>query len=118
MIKGYILRVRRNESVTTETAFPQWERPIMEAVHPETTVVREVDINRAAPSAEEEFMRLENRYRQMTNEDGSKGSSFVSAIYGHANGGGIQRLQEAIDAATVSDAPPAGADDLMGQVAA
>ncbi len=117
MIKGYLLRVRRNESVTIESAFPAWERHILESVHPETSVVREIEMNRAPPPAEEEFVRLENRYRQTTNEDGSKGSSFVAAIYGHANGGGIQKLQAAIDAATLSDAPADG-EDLLGEVAA
>ena len=111
MIKGYTLRVRRNESVTTEASYPAWERPILEAVHPETTVVRECEIDRPAPSAEEEYVRLENRYKNAVEEDGRKGQSFVAAIYGQ-HGLGIQRLQEAIDAAAVSDV-----SDLVGDAA-
>jgi hypothetical protein len=118
MIKGYLLRVRRNESVTIEAAFPAWERHILESVHPETSIVREVLMDRAAPSAEEEFVRLENRYRQTTNEDGSKGSSFVAAIYGHANGGGIPKLQAAIDEATVAGEPAGEVEALLGEATA
>ena len=112
MIKGYLLRVRRNESVTVEASYPAWERAIIEAVHPETSVVREVTIDRAPPIAEDEYVRLENRYKHTTEENGSKGVSFVAAVYGQYQGG-MQRLQEAIDAAAVVET----ADSLMGDPA-
>lgn len=117
MIKAYVLRVRRNESVTVEATYPAWELPILEAVHPETTVVSETTIDRDPPGAEEEYTRLENRYKHSTDENGAKSLAFVAAVYGQFNGG-VQRLQAAIDAATVGEHAPAhDVDALMGDAA-
>ena len=79
--------------------------------------MREVEIDRAAPVAEEEYTRLENRYRQSTNEDGSKGLPFVAAVYGQYQNG-IRELQKAIDASVIEQvSTPVDADSLLGTAA-
>lgn len=102
-IKYVQVKIRRNELHTLEDSYPTWELPILEAMHGSgVTVTKEFAVTRDTPTAEEEYQRLDNRYRRMENEDGSKGMPYVAAVYGqHALG--INRLREAIEAAIADD---------------
>lgn len=114
-IKAQKIRVRRDEVTAIENTLPLWEIPIMEAVHQSghgSTLGEEVILDRAAPEVEDEYMRLEQRYGRMTNEDGSRGVPFVAAVYGTL-ATGRQNLARAIAEATVSD----DAADLVGNAA-
>lgn len=110
MIEYANVRVTINELHTQETEYPVWEVPILRAVHGDAVEIlskRYVDV--PTPGPEDEFRRLENRYRSAVNEDGSKGLPYVASVYGQY-GIGTQMLKRAIMDAT-KDAPPA---DLIG----
>lgn len=104
-IKAYKLAVRKDELQTTELTVPAWELPILQAIYTEEAVslVGETQRPDVPPDAVTEFARLERRYRQMQNEDGSKGPHYVQAVYGQL-ALGQANLRRAIEEATVKDA--------------
>lgn len=114
-IKYLKLKVHRSEMHTVIRDFPEWEMPILEAMHGTVEVEgKPLIVNRAPPDAQDEYARLERRYGRQENEDGSKGIPYVAAVYGQ-HGVGVARLKQAIEAGTVEDAPET-AEDLIGSV--
>lgn len=113
-IKAQKVSVKRNETFTAVDTFPLWEVSLLRAIHNEVEVLEETTLNRAPPVAAEEYMRLENRYRHSTDDNGARSITYVAAVYGQHDIG-LQRLQEAIDKATVADSVEA--DGLLGEVA-
>lgn len=117
-IKYAKVRIRVNELHTQETSVPEWEVPILDAVH-SGAVARMEDVfiyRDQPPSAEDEFRRLENRYRNTVNEDGSRGLPYVVSVYGQY-GIGVAALNTAIQAAVEHVTEPVAApaaDDLIG----
>lgn len=110
-IKMKNVMIRRDAALIIPQNVPVWEVPLLEAAHENVTVEGESTFEREAPDAQDEYRRLETKYGRSENEDGSRGQPFVAAVYGHMNGGGVKRLAEAIQAATVvSD----DASDLVG----
>jgi hypothetical protein len=111
MIRHITVEIRRNETIQLVNSFPEWEIPILKAVHGEDSVVVKGEklVDRQPPEAADEFVRLNDRYKRSRNEDGSLGTPFVHMVYGEM---GVGRLAEAISAA-VTD-PPEG--DLVGEV--
>lgn len=103
-ISHKIVEVRINECHTVRRCVPLWELPLLQAMHgvESVTEVGEEDIERKVPDAEQEFTRLGSRYKNMKNEDGSKGSLFVVGVYGQF---GVKALKGAIDSSIVQDAP-------------
>lgn len=114
MYKTQKVSVKRNETSSIVDTFPLWEIPILQAVHNEVELLEMGVSSRVAPAAEEEYVRLENRYKYTTDDNGARGISFMGAVYGQ-HGVGLERLQAAIDKATVSE--EAEAADLLGEVA-
>jgi hypothetical protein len=109
MIRCTTVEIRKNEGATIPGAYPEWELPILQAVHgPDRVVVTGSKlIDRAPPEPQDEFDRLRNRYGQSLDDNGSKSTPFVHMVYGQL---GVQKLAAAIEAAT-EDAPQG---DLVG----
>jgi hypothetical protein len=111
MINCVRVQIRKNEAFTVECAVPPWEVPILNAVHGPDNV-KEVGhklIDRALPEPQDEFDRLNNRYKRSRDENGAISTPYVHMVYGQL---GVQKLADAIKAAFVE--PPQG--DLVGQV--
>lgn len=108
-------KVVRSELHQVVADFPEWELPILEAMHQSVERIGDMVINRDAPDAEDEFERLKNRYGRSENEDGSRGVPYVASIYGN-HGVGVASLRRAIEKATVEEAPADGSD-LLGLTA-
>lgn len=105
-IKYARLSIRRSELHTAEVAVPAWEVPLIEAVHGKAeegeaavTVLGDVYVERTPPQPQDEYLRLQNRYRDAKNDDGSKSLPYVAAVYGQF-GVGQAALAGAIRAAT------------------
>lgn len=111
MIRHITVQIRRNETIQLQNSFPEWEIPVLKAVHGEdaVTIVGEKLVDREPPEAHDEFTRLNERYKRSRNEDGSLGAPFVHQVYGEL---GVNRLADAISEA-VADAPEG---DLVGEV--
>lgn len=100
-IKHSVVDVRRSEVSTTRVIVPNWEVPILQALHGHgVAVVKEQEVERAAPDAGGEFERLAARYGMERKKDGSLGDPFVQNVYGQHQAG-IMNLQRQIDAAVV-----------------
>lgn len=112
MLRHIAVEIRRNETIQLRNSFPEWEIPVLRAVHGDdnVTVVGEKLVDRDPPDAQDEFVRLNERYKRSRNDDGSLSTPFVHMVYGEM---GVGRLADAIQAA-VTD-PPEG--DLVGDVA-
>jgi len=90
------LDVRTSELCQVRVEVAAWESPILQAVHGENvTFVSEEVLDREAPGAEDEFVRLAERYKGETEES----PPFITMVYGQF-GPGIASLQKAIEAAT------------------
>lgn len=111
MIRHITVDIRRNETMLLRQSFPQWEIPVLKAVHGDdaVTVVGEKLVDRVPPDAQDEFVRLNDRYKRSRNEDGSLGTPFLHLVYGEL---GVHRLQDAIND-SVTEAPEG---DLVGEV--
>lgn len=109
MIRCLRLEVRKDEHTTLPIAVPEWEVPILDAVHGPDNVKRcgTKLIDRDPPEAQDEFVRLVNRYGRSEDENGTKGPPWAHIVYGQL---GVQRVAEAIKAA-VEEAPQG---DLVG----
>lgn len=108
--------IRRNELQTTRRTVPLWELPLLQAIHGAEAVSEVGDevVEMDPPAANTEFTRLSNRYKQMEEDDGSKGPFYVVAVYGQF-GVGTQALARAIEASVAREAPRAAAHaDLVG----
>jgi hypothetical protein len=118
MIKYTKLRVKTSELFELEHCVPEWEVPIVQAVHSARDGVTIVDtdilVDRPLPEAADEFTRLVTRYRTTEKEDGSRGIPFVAAVYGEF-GIGTRKLAEAIQASYVDAIVKPVDRDLLGQ---
>lgn len=100
-IKHSVVDVRRSETTTTRVMVPNWEVPILEALHGiGISVVQEQPVERDPPEAGAEFERLAGRYGSERKKDGSLGDLIVQNVYGQHQAG-IMNLQRQIDAAVV-----------------
>lgn len=111
-IKYVKCKVIRSEMHKVVDNYPEWEVDILEAIHEAVERLGDIIQNVDAPSAEEEFERLKNRYGRSENEDGSRGIPYVATVYGQGNVG-VRALALAIRKATVEEAPE-DARDLLG----
>lgn len=116
MLKFIEADVPISEAHVQRVIVPEWEVAILQAIHQRAEVVRvgEKLVNRAAPDPGEEFRRLAMRYGTTTNEDGGKGPSFVSAVYGQFGATGA--LKKAIEDATVPDKVTVAATPAFGDL--
>ena len=90
------LDIRTSELTNTRVEVAAWESPILQAVHGENvTFISESVLDREAPEAGDEFVRLSERYKGETEES----APFVTMVYGQF-GPGVAALQKAITAAT------------------
>lgn len=111
-IQFITVKIRKNELSTLEESFAEWEVPLVEALFEQCERVGKFTVDREAPSAQEEFQRLESRYSRPAGLDGTPGMPLVISIYG-AHQPGLMNLQRAIQAAVVKST---GFDDLVGTV--
>lgn len=111
MLRHVTVDIRRNETMHLRQSYAQWEIPILKAVHGDDAVteVGEKLVDRPPPEPQDEFVRLNDRYKRSRNEDGSLGTPFVHQVYGEL---GVDRLAVAISEAVV-DAPEG---DLVGEI--
>lgn len=79
---------------------PVWEVPILEALHGDVSVVKEIVEERPTPSSDAEFDRLSAAYGESVGENGDKGLPFVAAVYGQ-HGAGRSALRAAMQAAVL-----------------
>lgn len=104
------LDIRTSELSTTRVEVAAWESPVLQAVHGDNvSFVSESVVDRAAPEAGDEFVRLSERYKGETEET----PPFVTAVYGQF-GPGVAALQKAIEAATQQE----GARGVSSAIAA
>jgi hypothetical protein len=110
MIRHVFVEIRRNEGATISNSFPEWEVPILRVVHGDDAVKEIGDrlVNRDLPDAQDEFVRLNDRYKRSRADDGSQSTPFVHMVYGQFP---QQKLAQAIQDA-YREAPTAG--DLVG----
>jgi hypothetical protein len=108
--------VRVSELQTSPYCVPEWEFPILQAVHGPEAMTQDggAVIEKKNLSAEGEYERLERRYKYSEDENGNRGPPYVAAVYGQF-ATGISNLRRAMEAATVADAP---VDDLIGAISA
>jgi hypothetical protein len=119
MIRFKKLKIEISPQTVVEIGVPAWEVAIVRLVHARATpdggsqdVVEEVGellIDRPVPTANEEFVRLSNRYGRIEDDSGKKGLPYVAMVFGQT-GIGQPRLQREIDAAVVEDPT----DGLLG----
>lgn len=114
-VKFDVIDIRLTELHTQRTKTPQWETPVLLAIHGENvTQVGDVVLERNVPEARDEFARLAQRYGPKVGD-----TPYVASVYGNF-GPGIGALDRAIKAAVVaekSDEPRAEADVLTPTVA-
>lgn len=84
-------RVQLSELAAPIVTVPQWETPMLKAVHgdADVRVLETVEIEREPPDAADEYKRLANVYR------GEGNSSVVAEVYGQ-HGAGVSQLAAAI----------------------
>jgi hypothetical protein len=98
MLKYISAKIRLSELHAQNVAIPAWELPILQAVHGAgVSEVGELEVDRPAPEAADEFQRLAMKYRHPEN---SPESPFVAQVYG-AFGPGISRLAQEIERAVI-----------------
>lgn len=118
MLKYTKLHIRPSELFEFEETVPNWEVPILEAVHGTnggcTILETDILVDKRAPDPTDEYQRLHNRYKFTEKEDGSRGLAYVAAVYGEF-GLGQRKIADAIKAAYVEgELPPAPRVDLVG----
>lgn len=100
---------------------PAWEVPILEAVHAGgVAFVRDIVEERASPSSDSEYDRLQTIYGNSSTEDGAQGPPYVAAVYG-SMGEGRRRLREAMQGAVLpkdSEVTPFTSPKLSAALAA
>jgi hypothetical protein len=103
MIKYQVVRIRSNEVTTQENSFPPWEVPILKALHGEAavTVLDEEVVDRAMPTAEDEYKRLADRYSRHKEE----GNAVVAQVYGLFEAG-IEKLEKEMKGAETDEDVP------------
>lgn len=79
---------------------PVWEVPVLEAIHNDVSVVREIVVECPTPSSDAEYDRLLAAYGNIVNEDGTIGQPCVTAVYGSL-GEGRRRLRAAMQEAVL-----------------
>lgn len=85
-----------SECNSIERDFPVWEVPLLTQIHGEGKVAPGIQhiVDREYPNAADEYQRFVQRYK----DDVEAGQDHVALVYGQGPLG-IQRLQDAIDAA-------------------
>jgi hypothetical protein len=113
MVKMQTIELRISDHQILRVSVPAWEVPILEVIHNREPMVHIEDYlaDRVVPDANDEFQRLATRYRNIVEEDGSKGIPFVAAVYGQF---GVSKLERAIRDAIVT-VPAASNADLLGE---
>jgi hypothetical protein len=109
-IRHVNVSIRRDELTTLRISVAEWEVPLLHLVHGEGAVQElegepwaDVD----APNVQDEYRRLQNKYKAPVNDDGSPGQQPVVSVYGSF--GASPLLRQAIENATF-DRPA----DLLG----
>lgn len=101
-IKHSVVDIRRSELSTIRVIVPNWEVPVLEALHGGgVTIIQEQEVEREAPDARAELERLAGRYGKERKEDGSLGDPIAVNVYGKHQAG-IMSMQQNINAAVVS----------------
>lgn len=115
MLKYVEVDIRRSEMSTVRKQVAEWEVPILDVMHGQNgpiAVVREIPVDRPAPTGQEEMERLRSTYGVTRDENGMRGITYVESVYGQHRPG-VQTLERAIQAAQM-DMPQTYADDLLG----
>jgi hypothetical protein len=101
-MKADRVRVQLSELAAPIVTVPQWETPILKAVHGENDVrvLETVELDRDPPDAADEYRRLANLYR------GEGNSPVVAEVYGQ-HGAGVSQLAAAIAKASEPAKKPA-----------
>jgi len=114
-IRYQVVKVRLSEVSTRQVAVPPWEVPILQAVYGGSVeIIDEEIVDRVAPTADDEYKRLVNRYSP--GKEG--GASVVAQVYGLFEAG-IDKLDKEIGKAETDEdadhakASKAGKDDRL-----
>jgi|GEM_PF-4091951 len=94
---------------------PEWEVPIIMAIHPEVTEIRDCVEQRDAPSVSKEMDRLKLAYGAEREEGGITGLTYVEAVYGQ-HGIGLQSLKRAMQGAVLPATTAATPYDLSPEL--
>jgi hypothetical protein len=95
---------------------PEWEVPVIQALHVEVTEVRDTcHDTEETPSVSGEFGRLREAYGAERVEGGTKGLPYVEAIYGQ-HGAGLAALRRAMEGARLPLDTPVTPDDASPEL--
>jgi hypothetical protein len=89
----------------TRKFMPAWEVPVQQAVHPATEVIRDIVVDKPAPSVSEEYGRMASCYGDGKKEDGSIGDPYIEQVYGKGIIG-TQQLKAAMQSCVLPAATP------------
>lgn len=104
------IRLQSGAAIVQRT-IPEWEVPVLQAIHNETTELSDVVVDREAPSVAAEYSRLQLAYGAERQEGGITGVSFVEAVYGqHAIG--MNALKRAMQGAVLPRETPVTPTDI------
>lgn len=114
------LAIRRDELTVLKVSVAEWEVPLLYLVHGEEMVTVEAGTpwaDRGPPEVQDEYRRLENKYKTPAGDDGSPGQRAVGLVYGSF--GASPQLRQAIEAATFERTTDLlGIEDLRKSAAA
>lgn len=120
------VRIRMRDGATViQRRVPAWEVPVLEAVHPETSVVNGDLVGESEDgkplSVQSEVDRLTASYGYERDTNGTAGGTYFAAAYGAA-GAGYQALKRAMQNAVLPDdaevTPEYSSPELRGDVLA
>lgn len=115
MLKYVEVEIRRSEMSTVTKQVAEWEVPILDVMHGANApirIIRDIPVDRPAPTGQEEMERLRSAYGVTRDENGFRGITYVESVYGQHRPG-VQALERAINAAQMN-MPQNYADDLLG----
>lgn len=94
---------------------PGWAVPIIQAIHPEVTEIKDIVVDRDPPSVSREMQRLKTTYGAEREEGGFTGVAYVEAVYGqHAIG--MNALKRAMQACVLPAATPVTPTELSPEI--
>lgn len=99
-----LVNMERTQSVAT-IVVPEWEVPIVQAVHPATTVLKDKVVERDTVSISAEYSRLAQAYGAEREEGGKIGGPYVESVYG-SGAIGVAALKRAMQGAVLPNATP------------
>lgn len=113
------ITMERVQAAVTKSV-PAWEVPVIQAIHPDTEIVKDIVIDTKPPSVADEYERLSQAYGAERLEGGTAGPPYIEGVYGKG-ALGVAELKRAMQSCvlpkstpvTPPEAPPQLRKDLL-----